>query len=76
MKATGANGEILRLSDKKGRGSGGVNGGKGAAAGMAKGDDKSGPLHPSWEAARKRKQMHMQGNNVAGVFQGKKLVFD
>ncbi len=76
VRATGANGEVVQLSEKRGRRGGGGGERKAAAAGTAKGEDKTGPLHPSWEAARKRKQIHMRGSNVAGGFQGKKVVFD
>jgi BUD22 len=35
--------------------------------------DNNGPLHPSWEAAKKRKE---KGQKVTGMFQGKKISFD
>jgi hypothetical protein len=36
-------------------------------------EENAGPLHPSWEAARKRKS---QGQRVMNMFQGKKISFD
>jgi hypothetical protein len=49
--------------------------GFGAAKGMgeAKAKEKERPLHPSWEAAKKRKE---QGLGTAAAFSGKKITFD
>ncbi|KAF4547678.1 BUD22-like protein [Elsinoe fawcettii] len=66
-----------------GRG-GGVRGGRGGAAGPGperggkdaagqKHRDDDGPLHPSWIAAKKRKE---EKEKMAAPFQGKKITFD
>jgi BUD22 len=60
MGATGANSEAVALTSKKKR---------------SQRDDatETRPIHPSWEAARKRK---LQNQKVTSLFQGKKISFD
>lgn len=42
-------------------------------SGSANQNGNEGPIHPSWEAARKRK---LQGQKVMGTFQGTKITFE
>jgi hypothetical protein len=63
-KPTGANGDaIVGRRD--------FGGGRGEAEAKAK--EQEGPLHPSWEAAKKRKE---QGLGTTAAFTGKKITFD
>lgn len=58
-KATGANGEAMAATRKR--------------RDDPKKGDGDGPIHPSWEAAKKRKA---QSAKVTDLFQGKKIRFD
>jgi BUD22 len=61
----GANGEAVEERQRSGA--------------MEKGKEKGrvdGPLHPSWEATKKREQQQQQGKGVAGPFTGKQISFD
>jgi BUD22 len=90
MGATAGAGTAMGKRKGKGKGKGKgwqVGGGRGLKAtganvepvtrGKSKEKAKStvdGPVHPSWEAARKRKQQQTQ--SVTGMFRGKKISFD
>ncbi|KAF7504492.1 hypothetical protein GJ744_002172 [Endocarpon pusillum] len=63
---TGANGEAITGKDRTGRDRNNVHG-KTRVNGSA-----DGPLHPSWEAAKKRKA---QNQKVTALFRGKKITF-
>jgi BUD22 len=88
MGATAGAGTAMGKRKGKGKGKGWqVEGGRGLKAtganvepvtrGKNKEKAKStvdGPVHPSWEAAKKRKQQQTQ--SVTGLFRGKKISFD
>ena len=72
-------GRGTRDDGRKGRGEPGKSAGSGANAVQVQVKRKAkavseGPLHPSWEAAKKRKEANEKGG--IGKFEGKKITFD
>ncbi|KAF3039653.1 hypothetical protein E8E11_001842 [Didymella keratinophila] len=88
MKAKGGRGPVMSgenaapLGKKRlGGGDGGavkINGGAASAQGAKKGPkkDDTGPLHPSWEAAKKAKESKKLKIDLGGAKTAKKITFD